>query len=121
MSNGKPNFDHDCDSCTFLGCLHREGKTYDLYYCKRGGPTVIARFGSEGPDYMSGLELARKLKRMGKEGEKSSCYPLVIALDRAIDKELTKPMCERCGENPVAYPGARFCGAACSQESEMKQ
>jgi hypothetical protein len=27
--------------------------------------------------------------------------------------------CEYCRENPVAYPGARFCGAACSAEWEI--
>lgn len=28
-------------------------------------------------------------------------------------------ICERCKIHPVAYPGARFCGAACSQLSEI--
>lgn len=28
-------------------------------------------------------------------------------------------LCERCNEFPVAYLGARFCGAACSQLKEM--
>lgn len=28
-------------------------------------------------------------------------------------------LCERCKEHPVAYPGAKFCGAACSQLSEI--
>lgn len=27
-------------------------------------------------------------------------------------------LCERCRKNPVAYDGARFCGAACSQRYE---
>lgn len=29
--------------------------------------------------------------------------------------------CEYCKEKKVAYPGARFCGAACSQRSEAHQ
>lgn len=29
------------------------------------------------------------------------------------------PLCERCKEFPVAYLGAKFCGAACSQLKEM--
>lgn len=50
----KPRHTHDCDRCVFLG-QHEE---YDLYFCKQVagfGDTVIARFGSEGPDYSSGI------------------------------------------------------------------
>lgn len=43
---------HDCDLCKPLG----ECGTYDLYVChKQGAPTVIARYGSEGSEYNSGL------------------------------------------------------------------
>ena len=44
---------HDCDKCYPLGELGE----YDLYFCEQGGtlPTVIARYSSNGPDYMSGL------------------------------------------------------------------
>jgi hypothetical protein len=47
----------------------------DLYFCQQmlGGPTVIARYSSEGPDYSSGLEFA-------KLGLNSS---LVVAYERA--------------------------------------
>jgi hypothetical protein len=34
-------------------------EAHDLYHCKQGGmPTVIARYGDDGPDYMSGMALA---------------------------------------------------------------
>ena len=48
-----PEFEHDCDKCTFLG--HWDG--HDLYHCTAQitGPTVIARFSSFGPDYKSGV------------------------------------------------------------------
>ena len=50
----KPRFTHDCDRCTFLG---QDGK-HDLYYCPQGSfPTVIARYGNDGPDYTSGMSL----------------------------------------------------------------
>ena len=51
-----PRFKHDCDRCVFLG----EHQAHDLYFCEAcaGGPTVIARYGSEGKQYTSGLELA---------------------------------------------------------------
>ncbi len=51
-----PKFEHDCDLCTFLG----EYQRHDLYFCDKctAGPTLIARYGSEGKQYTSGLELA---------------------------------------------------------------
>lgn len=56
---GTPNYMHDCDACVFLG----EADDYDLYWCSQGGgtniSTVIARFSSNGPDYISGLAHAR--------------------------------------------------------------
>lgn len=67
----KPLFRHDCDKCTFLG----RHAGHDLYFCPQGGlvPTVIARFGDDGPDYVSGLPLADAIpeiaeaKRRAKE------------------------------------------------------
>ena len=45
-----PKYTHDCDCCTFLG--HVAGQ--DLYWCPQGGmATIIARDGSEGPNYQS--------------------------------------------------------------------
>lgn len=50
-----PRYTHDCDSCTCLGQLGN----HDLYYCDQSGrPTVIARWGDDGPQYVSGTELA---------------------------------------------------------------
>lgn len=47
-------FQHDCDTCVFLG--HTLGS--DLYFCAVG-KTVIARWSSDGPDYTSGMALAK--------------------------------------------------------------
>ncbi len=73
MSDEKPFFDHDCDRCVFLGRVTKERpesfhhdilalkwQLFDLYFCKQevGGPTVIARYGNKGPDYLSGLVAA---------------------------------------------------------------
>lgn len=56
MSNEKPLFTHDCPSCVYLG----QHDAHDLYYCAKqvGGPTVIARYSSDGPDYCSGMPFA---------------------------------------------------------------
>ncbi len=54
-----PQFTHDCDRCTFLGRYENEGhgQSHDLYWCNQGGTrdTVIARWGNDGPQYISGL------------------------------------------------------------------
>jgi hypothetical protein len=51
-SNENPLYVHDCTHCTFLG--RHEG--YDLYHCmKSGHPTVIARHGNSGEEYLSGM------------------------------------------------------------------
>jgi hypothetical protein len=55
MTVEKPRYEHDCDNCDFLG-RHEE---YDLYYHPNRPewylPSVIARWSSDGPDYISGL------------------------------------------------------------------
>ncbi len=66
-------FVHDCDGCVFLGA----NDIYDFYFCPDGGPTVVARFGSGGQQYLSGLEIA-----MGVE-TKNPSHPLAVALHLA--------------------------------------
>ncbi len=53
----KPLFEHDCTCCTYLGTEN----DHDLYHCGQSGfgQTVIARYSSDGPDYMSGLVFSR--------------------------------------------------------------
>ncbi len=63
----KPQFQHDCEKCIFLGrygenyyntrSMQNEWIEYDLYHCggETNWPTVIARYGNEGPQYSSGL------------------------------------------------------------------
>jgi hypothetical protein len=48
----KPKYIHDCDKCVFLGHLLDR----DIYFCKKGNsPTIILRYGNDGPEYLSGL------------------------------------------------------------------
>lgn len=56
-----PRFKHDCESCVPLGEYTDSEGSFDLYYCGQGGwmPTVIARFGDDGPDYLSGLGMTK--------------------------------------------------------------
>ena len=50
-----PIYKHDCDVCIYLGSLHQV-LDYDLYLCE-AGKTLVARWGSEGNQYDSGLAL----------------------------------------------------------------
>ena len=50
-----PIYEHDCDICIYLGSC-RLSIDYDLYLCE-ASKTVIVRWGSEGPQYDSGLAL----------------------------------------------------------------
>jgi hypothetical protein len=68
-----PQFVHDCSNCRFLG---RFGPV-DLYHCMQGGrmPTVIARYGHGGHQYISGMEgaevdpdLAEAKRRAAEKG-----------------------------------------------------
>lgn len=74
----KPQFTHDCDGCGFLG----SDQTHDYYFCGPSTPypTVIARFSSRGPDYMSGLEIALHVKATRPD------HPLVKAMNLAIEQ-----------------------------------
>lgn len=70
-----PLYKHHCANCTYLGDWEYKGQRHDLYHCPQLGiPTVIARYGDEGPAYTSGM---------------SSPYPaLVEARRRAIERGL---------------------------------
>lgn len=54
----KQKFEHDCESCIFLG--HMQGS--DLY--AHPNRTVVARYSNDGPDYISGTEIAHMDTRL---------------------------------------------------------
>lgn len=51
----KPNFQHDCQTCKFIGNGVFQKKPVDWYTCdsREGSRTVIARNGNDGPQYAS--------------------------------------------------------------------
>ena len=63
-----PKFKHDCEGCEFLATIQvmeidippKADCTYDLYYCPSPSrvPTLIARYGDGGAQYLSGVEFA---------------------------------------------------------------
>ena len=79
----RPRYKHDCEECYFLGTILSNNSDHDLYCCVKKGPfkTVIARYGSDGPDYESGLLVALQGQNVRLEE----------ALRRAIDLKLISP------------------------------
>lgn len=47
-----PVYDHNCPDCLFLGAKKVEKTLYDFYFCPKT-KSNIARFGSDGPNYVS--------------------------------------------------------------------
>ena len=81
-SNTGPVFKHICDNCEYLGHFDE----HDLYYCPKGGPTVIARWGGDGPDYASGMAIAeawdfKRLKDNAPSYSKALRVAYLIAKD----------------------------------------
>lgn len=76
-SVGVGGFPHDCEACIYLDTVEGE-RTHDLYYCPgfQGRPTIVARYGFEGPDYFSGLAFATK--------EPLIALGLVLSLKRGL-------------------------------------
>jgi hypothetical protein len=58
----KPIFQHDCETCTFLGSFQGS----DLYCHESDLPTIIARYGDDGPEYISGFSFAARDPRLAE-------------------------------------------------------
>lgn len=54
---------HDCGECVFLGNISTS-RVYDLYFHSEGNETVIARWGSDGSDYISGIPFADRVPEL---------------------------------------------------------
>ena len=67
-------YKHDCRACYSLG----QYEEYDLYFCDQISiPTVIARYGDDGPDYVSGLEFAETIDPLGVAYERARSMRLI--------------------------------------------
>ena len=91
-----PLHEHDCEDCKFLGNFEDQHGRYDLYFCpQHGAPTLIARWSSNGPDYMSGLVFGRQEYQNGER------TPLAAAYEQAVLRGLLRTGDER-GEHDMA-------------------
>lgn len=70
-------YTHDCDNCKPLG----EYARYDLYFCPstHAIPTLVARFSSDGPDYISGLEFRHTIPCIGEAYRRAVKQNLISA------------------------------------------
>lgn len=84
MKDTKPNYEHDCNNCVYLGDVFDSEirKTVDLYFCA-STPTVIARYSSDGPEYISGIAFV------------GSSVPLAVAFELAYRRGLLKVTANR--------------------------
>lgn len=76
-----PRYQHDCDTCRFLG---PEGSA-DLYFCPGGllGGSLIARYGNCGREYAS---MAAKLVEDNIENFRDNPAQEIAALAVALDR-----------------------------------
>ena len=71
-----PIYKHDCDVCTYLGSFQLD-VVYDLYLCKES-KTIVARWGSEGHQYDSGLGIIPHDFVMGVAARRALAYYMGI-------------------------------------------
>lgn len=80
-NESKPLFVHDCDTCTFLGTFNN----HDLYvHTSDIHPTVIARWSSDGPDYISVLVFADVHPELSEAKKRAIDLGLLQIEDRSI-------------------------------------
>ena len=54
-----PFHKHNCSNCVLVAAVSMSENDVDIYFCPKttsNNPTWIARYSSDGPDYMSQLE-----------------------------------------------------------------
>jgi hypothetical protein len=93
------NYEHDCKGCISLDSFTymapfvngRVETTADLYCCPGKSPTIIARFGDDGPDYASftAKTIERNMVHWVSHQEMSTyCEALIQGYTRAKDRGL---------------------------------
>jgi hypothetical protein len=62
-----PKYEHDCDSCLYLGTECFDNQFFDMYFCPRCDEgSLIARYSSDGPSYTSYPLFVWEPRRLGK-------------------------------------------------------
>jgi len=81
-------YTHDCDACIFLGTVnlnnsYNEHTTIDIYVCPVDhtpihDETIIARYGDDGPDYISSQPEILFSRMYSKKPEDNSQFDMAI-------------------------------------------
>lgn len=72
----QPRFEHDCEECTWIGTF----VDHDVYWCPQGGrPTVVARYGNDGPQYSS-LDIHNFWTVLNQHGGLATDVPYFLAM-----------------------------------------
>ena len=66
----KKEWQHDCDQCVYLGSVIGGSRMVDLYVCRPFSehPDILARYGNDGPEYLSGMYGQYEGPSIEKEG-----------------------------------------------------
>lgn len=85
----KPNYEHHCGYCRYLGSHEHEGELFDLYSCvhnqtEGGLPRISARFASESNSYFSGFVIDESLVKLMYADDKN--HPLAEATRRHFEQ-----------------------------------
>ncbi len=100
-------FEHDCEKCIWLGPY----RGHDLYYHPGENQTVVARFGNDGPDYYSGLEIAKAVQAALDldedlyEPPSGSLHALAVAANRCkalIGRQSARDLVRRVPSNETS-------------------
>ena len=84
-----PRFQHDCEQCLYLGYSNEPGIQFDLYFCPNWGRSgslggsVLARYGSDGPEYESS-RIAIQIRTILLDGYEEPMSTLQTATHRVI-------------------------------------
>ena len=78
----KPLYQHDCKECIFLGNYACTGSKYDLYVHPYGSTAIIARWGDDGPDYMSGWVFAKVQPALAEAKRRTEIFTDVPVQDQ---------------------------------------
>lgn len=85
------------------------------------GKTTIAAIIQEALKTWGFLDV-RLVDLPATENKPSVMERMAVAVKRPIEIKVSQTntiMCAQCKNKEVAYPGAKFCGGACSQEWEI--
>jgi len=87
-----PTYPHDCVSCVYLGAFasseragerEKGGDVFDLYVCQAGAWNVVARYGADRNDCLSGLSCAHHSPALREAKRRAQAAGLLLSDKKA--------------------------------------